>query len=300
VRRSVHGLLVGLLVFSLSVDAARACGHLRHWHPCSSPGTAAVVVVATVDDWAWCHPVESAWLADCGWCDEAVMTLSSDDSACCAEVLCGASSDVLDATGVVVASPVVPEESEAITSVVVSTPGPTLAPAPHPAAPIAPKPVAAAPALESIEPVSASAPPAMEPKPAPRPAELPVEQPAPPPALRNAFEEADADAAPAADGAVPAVDPAPAPKPVAEPPVQPQAAREPLRRWIDDTAVYAVVGRLVDVQGERVEILKADGRSVTVPLARLSGLDRGYVVGAALRLASARPAGPRPTDTVGR
>lgn len=298
-RRSVHGLLVGLLVFSLSVDAARACGHLRHWHHCSSPGTSSVVV-ETVDDWAWCHPVEAAWLADCGWCVETVVTLSSDDSACCEEVLCGASSDVLDATGVVVASLVVAEDSETTTSVVGSAPVPTLAPAPQPAAPVAapigPEPVPVAPALEPIEPVSVSAASAPAPEAAAGPAAPPVEPPAP----GNAFEEADADAAPAADGTVPADDPAPASEPVAEPATQPRAAREPLRRWIDDSAAYAVVGRLVDVQGERVEILKADGRSVTVPLARLSGLDRGYVAGAAARIASFRPAAPQPTETVGR
>lgn len=291
-RRSVHSLLVGLLVFSLSLDAARACGHLRHWHECPSPGVASVVVVAAVDDWEWCHPVEAAWPPDCGWCDETVVTLSSDDSACCAELLCGASSDVLDATGVVVASPVVTEESEAIASVVVSGSVPTLAPAPQPAEPVAapgaPEPVAATPNLEPIDPVSAPAAPATEPEPAASPAE----QPAPPPAPRNAFEEADAAVEPALEDAVPAVEPAPAP-------AEPSAAREPLRRWIDDTATYAVVGRLVDVRGELVDILKADGRNVTVPLIRLSGLDRGYVAGAAARIAAARPRSPRPTDTAG-
>jgi hypothetical protein len=104
--------------------------------------------------------------------------------------------------------------------------------------------------------------------------------------------------------AEPAAEPTPPvlsePDPFAAQPVDPSVGAEPQRRWIDDTASYAVVGRLVDVRGAAVEILTGDGRRVTVPLARLSGFDRGYVADAAPRLAAAKNRGPRPTDTASR
>jgi hypothetical protein len=255
------------------------------------------VAIVAADDRGWCCPVEPACAADCGCSDVAVVTPAADVSACCEEIPCGAALDALDVNSVVVAAPVVTAEPDALGSVVVSGAGPTLAPAPRPTEPV-PAPIAAAPGLEPIEPVSASEPPAMEP--APVGAEPAAEPPAVKPAPRNAFEEADAALAPDLDGLVPAAEPAPPPAPAAEPAAEPRAAREPLRRWIDDTAAYAVVGRLIDVRDDRVEILKADGRSVTVPLARLSGLDRDYVAGAAGRIASNRPRSPRPTDTAGR
>lgn len=283
-RQSLHSLLVGLLALSLSIDAARACGHLRHWHHCSAPAPVSVVIL-TDDAWGWCGPVEPACgMVDSGCGDMDVVLLAADDACCCAGIAVDAPLDALDTTSVVVATPIAPE------------PGPTLAPAPPPAESV-PAPLAVVPALEPVEPVSAAEPavagearieePAMQPAPAAAPAP------------RNAFDDADAAAlAPDIDAVMPASDPAPAP--AADPAVEPQAAREPLRRWIDATATAAVMGRLVAVHGDRVAILKADGRSVTVPLDRLSGFDRGYVTAAAARIASTRPGGPRPTDTAGR
>jgi hypothetical protein len=103
--------------------------------------------------------------------------------------------------------------------------------------------------------------------------------------------------------AEPAADDAPATE---EPASQPAAAeadpfsdasREPLRRWVDDTGSYATVGMLVDVRAEGVEIRKANGRTVIVPLDRLSEHDRAYAADAEARLAADRA--PSSRETVG-
>ena len=71
-----------------------------------------------------------------------------------------------------------------------------------------------------------------------------------------------------------------------------------MRRWIDATGSYAVVGRLIAADATTVEILRQDGRRVAVPLERLSDFDRGYAVGAGSRMAGrGRSASPR--DTAG-
>lgn len=122
------------------------------------------------------------------------------------------------------------------------------------------------------------------------------------------MEEAATDAAPVAEPPIEEAPPfdAPAAEPAAEPEepfAEPEAAAsaaEPLRRWIDETGSFAVVGRLTDARGDVVEILKTDGRSVTVPLVRLSGFDRDYAAAAGPRVAAARRPGPRPTDTAQR
>jgi hypothetical protein len=85
----------------------------------------------------------------------------------------------------------------------------------------------------------------------------------------------------------------PAVEPVAEPET---AATEPPRRWIDASGAYATVGALVAVRGAAVEIRTAGGRSIVVPLARLSDYDRSYADAAAQRLAARAP-GTR--DTAG-
>jgi hypothetical protein len=56
------------------------------------------------------------------------------------------------------------------------------------------------------------------------------------------------------------------------------------------------VGALVAVRGAAVEIRTAGGRSIVVPLARLSDYDRSYADAAAQRLAARAP-GTR--DTAG-
>ena len=73
---------------------------------------------------------------------------------------------------------------------------------------------------------------------------------------------------------------------------------EPARRWIDSTGRYATVGTLVRVSEREAEIQKADGRTVRVPLERLSQHDRDYAAAAQPRLL-AGPKAPRPADTAG-
>ena len=52
------------------------------------------------------------------------------------------------------------------------------------------------------------------------------------------------------------------------------------------------------MHGDSVEILKANGRRVVVPLDRLSSIDRAYAADAGGRLAAGR-AVPESTDTAG-
>lgn len=109
-------------------------------------------------------------------------------------------------------------------------------------------------------------------------------------------ESADREPAPE-----PAIEDAPA---VEESDIVPDSAdqgrAEPLRRWIDDTASFAVLGRLLAVRDEAVEIRRADGCDILVPLERLSGLDRGYVAEARERMAAARSSRPDPLATADR
>lgn len=398
-RRCLHSLLVGVLTFSLSIDAARACGHLRHWRACHRACAAPVVVVVTESvACGGCFGVDGCDqtafdVADCG-CDGAIV---AGGLVGCEEIACGAA---VKSYGAVVDEPVVASPAAAVETVISPAPAAVVTPTP---APPTPSPIASAvPELEPVEPAAATepaaepnepeltmpaevapaqeatAPPAGEPVAAaseprlepqtepesPVPAvqepavvsqQEPVTppQPEPPtaPQPRNVFEEADTGAAesavpdepavdemPAADEAPaaepfdmgdapadaasvePAIDagdaldapevtepigdepaagePEPATDPVADP--EPIAAAEPLRRWIDDTASYAVVGRLVDVRSDTVEIEKTDGRSVTVPLARLSGFDRDYVAEVGTRVAAARQRGPHPRETASR
>lgn len=86
--------------------------------------------------------------------------------------------------------------------------------------------------------------------------------------------------------------------PATEPVADPFSSTEPARRWIDATGRYAVVGTLLTVRESTAEIHTADGRTVSVPLDRLSPHDRAYAEQAADRQL-AGPATPRPTDTAG-
>lgn len=89
-----------------------------------------------------------------------------------------------------------------------------------------------------------------------------------------------------------------APTPATESTTDPFSSAEPARRWIDATGRYAVVGTLQAVREATAEIRTADGRTVSVPLDRLSPHDRSYAEQAADRQL-AGPATARPTDTAG-
>jgi len=72
---------------------------------------------------------------------------------------------------------------------------------------------------------------------------------------------------------------------------------EPIRRWIDRSGDYAVVGRLDAVRDDGTCVLRTAGGTVAVPLESLSSFDRGYATAAAARFAAAR--GPETRDTAG-
>ena len=92
-----------------------------------------------------------------------------------------------------------------------------------------------------------------------------------PPAPR---EEADPDVEPA-----PPIDPPPAlEEPRTDDPFGGASATEPVMRlWHDDTGKYQVRARLVGKREDAVELEKASGRTVVVPLRRLSDDDVLYV-----------------------
>jgi len=141
-------------------------------------------------------------------------------------------------------------------------------------------------------------------EPAAAPAPAPVTDPLAEPSAAEPAVEPAADAsepAPepvtepaAADAPAPAVD-EPASQPAVEADPVSDAGREPLRRWVDDTGSYATVGMLVDVRADAVEIRKANGRTVIVPLERLSDHDREYAAAAEARLAADRAPPSRET-----
>jgi hypothetical protein len=300
--------------------------------PCAVPcGAAAWVVVPAR---SWCGPVAvacepwstwqpcgdaAAWAADCRLpqavtlatdCGQPVISGIGGETECCG----GLHSAVIESfpvavePGFEVAETVVAETPAAAAPPVVAES--IVAPAAEPTAAIAPLVPAPQPDLRAIEPASATEPaglvelPPAEPPVAPQPPAAPAAEPGPPapaaePVEDNIFEDvprdtdAEASAAPAAKPAAVAEPAEPAVEPVAEPET---AATEPPRRWIDASGAYATVGALVAVRGAAVEIRTAGGRSIVVPLARLSDYDRSYADAAAQRLAARAP-GTR--DTAG-
>jgi len=105
---------------------------------------------------------------------------------------------------------------------------------------------------------------------------------------------------PAADNApVPASEEPAADEPATEDPFEAAGANEPVRRWIDRTGGYAVVGTLVAVGEDGTCELAAAGRRLRVSIEALSDHDRDYARQATTRL-TAGPAGkPATGDTAG-
>jgi hypothetical protein len=301
VRRWFHCLLIGALACSLSVDTAKACWYLRCAHAARGCGRPACPPVVT---WPACHEVV---------CEEVVV----HDSACCQEVAPGPIA--------VSAEAVSPEQPSEQIVAVEPTPTP-VEPTPTPVEPsmpseppaetgaaVAPVVPHLQPALDTerdVEPAVALEPAPAEPTPEPAPVMAAVEPPEPP-ANPNLFEEVEAEAdaellapAPTEPAAQPdeptptnAIEEPAAEEPAAAEPAGPSTAdpfgaagSEPLRRWIDDTGSYATVGMLVELRADGVEIRKGNGRSVIVPLDRLSDHDRSYAAAAGARLAAERTA----------
>jgi hypothetical protein len=53
--------------------------------------------------------------------------------------------------------------------------------------------------------------------------------------------------------------------------------RLPERQWADNSGQFHTAGRLILILDGKIRILKATGRTTTVPLDRLSAIDREYV-----------------------
>ncbi len=50
-----------------------------------------------------------------------------------------------------------------------------------------------------------------------------------------------------------------------------------MRHWVDNTGLYTVDGRLVEILDGKVRLVKENGRTCTVELRRLSSIDADYV-----------------------
>ncbi|MCA9202279.1 MAG: hypothetical protein KDA59_04515, partial [Planctomycetales bacterium] len=101
--------------------------------------------------------------------------------------------------------------------------------------------------------------------------------PAPAPAAGESIDDLFG-APPAADEAPAAEEPAPAEntQPAADPFADPFSSLE-MRRWKDNTGEFEVNGKLVVLAADYVRLLKDNGRHCTVPMNRLSQVDREYV-----------------------
>ena len=89
----------------------------------------------------------------------------------------------------------------------------------------------------------------------------------------------------------PAAEPNKLPVTPAEPEADPSAAvlvvpREPMRHWRDATGTHHAQGWLVELESDRVRILKMNGRHTTVAIESLSTEDRDYVSVVGGRLAA--------------
>lgn len=112
-------------------------------------------------------------------------------------------------------------------------------------------------------------------------------------------EPSAADTAPEPAGDEPAADEPATDEPATEDPFDAAGANEPVRRWIDRTGGYAVVGTLVAVGEDGTCELAAAGRRLRVSIEALSDHDRDYARRATTRL-TAGPAGkPATGDTAG-
>ena len=129
----------------------------------------------------------------------------------------------------------------------------------------------------------------------PFPADAPLsDAPLPDAAAPPMPEPAAADNAPEPASEEPAAD-----EPAIEDPFDAAAANEPVRRWIDRTGGYAVVGTLVAVGEDGTCELAAAGRRLRVSIEALSDHDRDYARRATTRLTARGTGKPATGDTAG-
>ena len=146
---------------------------------------------------------------------------------------------------------------------------------------------------------------------APAAGDEPMEEPVSP--AEDAPLSDDEPAAESAPEAVPAAEPTDGADPLSEEaapddaPAAPAnsldaAARrsgEPVRRWIDHSGSYAVVGVLVAVRADGRCVIDAGHRTIAVPLEALSSHDRDYAERAGARMTARRGGPPAAGDTAG-
>lgn len=290
-RRCLHALLVGVLVFSTSADVARGCWHLRRcrpnaWRPapaCFPVGWPCAAVVP-VETWSAAEPHEA-----CG-CDVAPVDL--------VETVVGGAlgSEMIVAEAAAEPTEALPTPAPADTADVPTIPGIASRLTPEAAADVLQASVAEPEPEPDID---------LAPVPEERSAAAVV--PASPAAVEeeNLFTLADAAAAAGVDGQpasdrAPTVDDGPSDEPVEEAddprpePANPldaaaQRTGEPARVWIDATGRHAVVGVLVDLGADGTCRLDTGAGLVEIPLVALRRLDREYAEQAAARLAAGRP-----------
>ena len=337
-RRCLHACLIGVLTLSLSMDTARACWRMRHaCHPrpvrvvACEPCAPMPLPLACLETTSWVA-VETEACSECSVADGEVVTewtvgdveASPVDTAVVVDTV---ESTVLREEPVAAPAPTLAEPvevpaatadlpvlqpaSEAVQQTTALAPNDS-AKAKEPEVPAAPAPAEPEPMIEE-EPAAAIEPPAVE---EPNMFEE-VERAGGPTAPIDAVTPFPADAplpdAPLPDAAAPpmpeppAADNAPEPaseepaadEPATEDPFDAATANEPVRRWIDRTGGYAVVGTLVAVGEDGTCELAAAGRRLRVSIEALSDHDRDYARQATTRL-TAGPAGkPATGDTAG-
>lgn len=287
-RRCLHALLVGVLVFSTSADVARGCWHLRRCRPNAwQPAPA-------------CPPV--------GWAGDFVVPAETW-SAADADEACGCDGAPVDLVETVVGDVLGSETIVAEAAAEPTEPVPAPAAANAADVPTIPE-IASRPTPESAAVQQASA---AEPDigfaavPEQRPAAEVVAA-APAVVEENLFTLADAataaaraadvdgqpasDRPPTADDGLPE-EPAeeadePRPEPANPLDAAMQRTGEPARMWIDVTGRHSVVGVMVDRGADGTCRLDTGAGLVEIPLEALCRRDREYAEQAAARLAAGR------------
>ena len=332
-RRCLHACLIGVLTLSLSMDTARACWRMRHaCHPrpvrvvACEPCALMPLPLACLETTSWVA-VETGACSECSVADgevvtewtvgdveaspvDAMVVVDTVESTVLREEPVAAPAPTLAEPVEVPAAtadlPMLQPASEAVQQTTALAPNDS-AKAEEPEVPAAEAPAEPEPMIEE-EPAAAIEPPAVE-EPnmfeeveraggptapidavTPFPADAPLPDAAAPPMP----EPPAADNAPEPASEEPAAD-----EPATEDPFDAAGANEPVRRWIDRTGGYAVVGTLVAVGEDGTCELAAAGRRLRVPIEALSDHDRDYARRATTRL-TAGPAGkPATGDTAG-
>jgi len=287
----MHSLIVALLCLTLSVDTAKACWWRRHHTAvrscCPARYDSAVVVSADVD---------TAWIneqAEASAIDDQVVYGREEPSAAEQPATAEETVVVHGPTFVVDPMPAAPAAAPEPGLVVAAQPMPV-----QPAGPaVLPNPVVTAEPLPDLLPATAGPEEqAMTPEPLePNLFDLYGDQEgddagdAMPLPADEAATEAATEATPEAEE-TPEVEEAPPEEPAAAE-AAPAAfflPNEPVRHWTNAAGTHQAQGWLVELQADRVRILKVNGRHTTVARESLSAADSAYVSAVNSRLTAER------------